>query len=314
MTEPSEPSEPTEWQRIATFLSALPGSRVEVGPGDDAAVVDGRVYTVDAAVEDVHFKRGWLSLEELGARSLLVAASDVIAMRATPSTALVSLELPRAMSLDELSQLGAGFSVAAQELGLDIIGGNMTSGSKLSIHTTVSGELTDSAVLRSGAQEGDTIFVSSDIGGARIGLLALLSGMNQEALSPFIERWKNPRVSLATLPLLANAHAAIDLSDGFAQDLGHVCQASGLDAHVDIAALPKLDGFGEACALLDIDEDECALASGEDYAVLFTSALTSIEGATAVGSMQKVQGERPLVRSGSGEVIDVSGFDHFSSI
>ena len=214
---------------------------VEVGIGDDAAVLKpfGRsVWTVDTAVEHVHFERRWLSLADLGWRSFNAAASDVCAMGGAPVAALSNVIFPEGFSAAELSLLARGQRAAARALGCEVVGGNLSRGSELSITTTVLGRVTR-PLLRSGARVGDELWLCGELGLAAAGLALLQRGDRSQSAAArrALRAFRRPRAELAAgLALAARAHAAIDISDGLAGDAAHLAEASGVRVMFDCAA------------------------------------------------------------------------------
>jgi thiamine-monophosphate kinase len=252
------------------------GRRVEVGIGDDAAVLKlkGRlVWTVDTAVEHVHFERAWLSLGDLGWRSFQAAASDVCAMAGTPIAALSSVIFPANFGAAELKQLARGQRAAARALGCPIVGGNLSRGSELSITTTLLGEATR-PLLRNGAKPGDELWLCGDLGLAAAGLRLLQRGFLRGkvvAARRALRAFRRPHAQLsAGLSLARRAHAAIDISDGLAGDAAHLARESGVRLVIDTGAL-EATLSSALCSLaleLKLSALQLALYGGEDYALL----------------------------------------------
>src|SRR3954462_12130602 len=176
----SGPERIREFAAIAQLEALFRGQSplVELGIGDDAAVLRPRgrlVWTVDTAVEHVHFERRWLTLGELGWRSFQAAASDVCAMAGQPLVALSSVIFPAAFSSAQLQQLARGQRAAARALGCQIVGGNLSRGAELSITTSVLGSAKQ-PLLRSGARAGDELWLLGEVGLAAAGLCLLQRG------------------------------------------------------------------------------------------------------------------------------------------
>ena len=274
-------------------------SKVELGIGDDAAVLKsaGRwLWTVDSAVEHVHFERAWLSLADLGFRSFQAAASDVSAMGGAPFAALSSVIFPSGFAAAELSQLARGQREAARALGCAIVGGNLARGSELSITTTVVGSV-KRGLLRSGARVGDELWLCGELGLAAAGLRLLQAGKRRgtsRAARRALAAFRRPEARLAAgLELSRGAHAAIDISDGLAGDASHLAQASGVELLIDLAALaatlsPELQALAPS---LGVSALELALYGGEDYALLATGPKHARPAsARPIGAVRKGRG------------------------
>ena len=251
------------------------GPFVSVGIGDDAAVLEpaGRlVWTVDTAVEQVHFERAWLTLPDLGWRSLQAAASDVSAMGAAPLAALSSIIFPPGFSESELSQLARGQRAAARSLGCQVIGGNLARGNELSITTTLVGRCAR-PILRSGAEPGDELWLCGELGLAAAGLRLLQRGVKRASNSAArraLLAFRRPRAQLEAGLGMRRAHAAIDVSDGLAGDAVHLARASAVRLVIDLALLEA--GLSPALRTvarqLSVSALELALYGGEDYALV----------------------------------------------
>jgi thiamine-monophosphate kinase len=253
---------------VAELGDAAAGEWVRIGPGDDAAVTAAPpgtelVSSIDAVVGGVHFPLG-AGAELVGYRAMMVAASDLAAMGAADGFALVALSLEQA-DADWVRALARGMAEAARDAGLRLVGGNIARG-PLSIAVSVHGYVpAGGALLRSGARVGDDVYVTGALGAAaaavaRGGLEAYRTAADLDALSA---RYFRPRARIAEgVRLRGRASSAVDLSDGLAQDLGHVCRASGVGVELESARIPVADG-----ATL-----EQALAGGDDYELCFTIA------------------------------------------
>lgn len=306
-----------EFERIAR-LGSLFGrlDPPDVGIGDDAAVLhDPRplVITVDAAVEGVHFDLRWISPDDLAARAIESAVSDLAAMGATPTELLLAWSLPRETTDAFVDALGAGSLRAARRLGMRVAGGNLTGGPVLSLTTTAMGRAAGPLLRRDGARVGDVLAVTGHPGAAAVGLRALMAGRGDEH-GVFVERWRSPTARVAEgLAVAGRAHAAIDLSDGLASDAHHMATASGCALVIDVERLPMLPGQRETAAVLGHDVTKLALHGGEDYGLLVAGPADAFdEGWTIIGEVRL--GEGVLVRQG--EVVTplvAAGWDHFRS-
>lgn len=313
-----------EWGRIARlqalFDAGVRAEGVEVAIGDDAAVLAPTlaktVWSVDAHVETVHFERAWLSLREIGWRAVTAALSDLAAMGAEPHAILWSVAVPSYVDDDGLDALALGARDAADVARARVVGGNLTRASELALHTTVGGRTMESPLLRRGARPGDAVYVTGTVGAAALGLRSLSLGDGRPELTPFVARWRRPQARLVEgRRLVGLASAAIDVSDGLAQDLGHIATASGVQIRIDAAALPFEASFVSACRLLEVDPLSLALFGGEDYEVAFTAPLSvdASRVATCIGRVVAGEGVRLVRDDGREEELSsVGGFDHFA--
>jgi thiamine-monophosphate kinase len=313
----------SEWTRIALLRAAFGGpldEHVRVGIGDDAAVLapptDPLVWTVDASVEGVHFRRDLLSLADVGYRATMAAASDLAAMGARPLGLLAALVLPRAFTDDDLAALAAGQREAADALGTAVIGGNLARGGELSITTTALGAAAR-PLTRAGARPGDGVWMAGPVGLAAAGLALLTSGTSEArsaAAAIAVSAWQRPRARIADgLRAADRAHAAIDVSDGLAQDVGHVAEASDVSIVLDTAAVVGAD-LRAIAAEIGRDPLDLALRGGEDYAVVVTLAPDdALDGFVRIGEVIPRAAARVLLRREDGSIaaLDGRGFDHF---
>ncbi|HEY4637101.1 MAG TPA: thiamine-phosphate kinase [Burkholderiales bacterium] len=304
---------PSEFEIIRRYFSR-PAPSALLGVGDDAALVQpaaGRELAVstDLLLEGRHFAAG-AAPRALGHKALAVNLSDMAAMGAAPRWATLALALP---SADEawLAAFAEGFYALAARFGVELVGGDTTRG-PLTLCVAILGELpAGTALRRDGARPGDDVWVSGELGGAAY---ALEHAQDAAAAKRLHE--PEPRVALGER-LRGLAGAAIDVSDGFAQDLGHILERSGVGAVVRYADLPK---FRIADAAL---EQRCVLAGGDDYELLFTAppaARAAIEALAAplglalsrVGSIQAGAPRLQLLDAQGRAMRTTPGFDHFA--
>ncbi|MDQ2666261.1 MAG: thiamine-phosphate kinase [Gemmatimonadota bacterium] len=241
-------------------LLATWGDRAS-GIGDDAAVIavppgEKLVASTDASVEHVHFRREWMTAREVGARAATAALSDLAAMGARPLGLLLAIALPDTW-LPDAEALADGVGGAASAVGCPIVGGNVTRSSELALTITVLGSAV-APLTRSGAREGDVIFVTGQLGGPGAALAALLGDKIPDAAHR--ERFVAPvaRIAAGRWVAACGASAAIDISDGLLADAAHLARASGISLSLDADAVPRLGGVSQ----------ETAMRSGEEYELL----------------------------------------------
>ena len=309
-----------EFALIERFTRALPlaGEGIRVGAGDDAAVLapppgEELVATADAVVEGVHFD-GQFSPEDVGWKALAVNLSDLAAMGARPLWALVCLALPPRRARDAAG-VARGLGACARRYGIAIAGGNVTRASELSVTITVIGAVPEGrALLRRGARPGDLVAVTGTLGDAALGRRP--GAPRALALR---QRRPAPRLS-AGRALAALARAAIDVSDGLVQDLGHLCRASGVGARIGAADVPRSAAY-ERLAAREGDPLLLALAGGEDYELVVALPPANLAAAqaaarragtalTVIGRFVRGRGVRVVGPRGEPIALAAGGHDH----
>jgi thiamine-monophosphate kinase len=305
-----------------------PVRRALLGVGDDCAllaVAPGQQLAVsaDMLVEGRHFL-STVAPERLGHKALAVNLSDLAACGARPLAFTLALSMPRVQEAF-LAGLARGMQALAQRAGIALVGGDTTAG-PLALTVTVLGEVPPgAALLRSGARVGDTVWVSGELGDARLALEAFRGTLRLEAGAFEATRrameQPEPRVALG-LALRGVATSAIDLSDGLLGDLGHILERSRVGARLRLDALPR---SAHLAAQPEPVQRSCLLAGGDDYELLFTApaaAEPAVREAaaragvpvTAVGVIVPDAGLQVLDAQGREIALgDLTGFDHFAA-
>jgi len=285
------------------------GSDVIVGPGDDCAVVragdEDWLLTSDPVIEDVHFTRDADPIQ-IGHKAVARALSDIAAMGGTPRWALVDLVAPDHTDPARLEAIYDGIATTAERYGMSIVGGDVARGSALELHLFAVGSLPrGSAVLRSGATAGDTIYVTGTLGGSHV------TGRHL-TFEPRLHEGQWLRTG-------GWVTALCDVSDGLSTDLHHLASASGVGAELQLATIP--------CSEATADGDDAiarALEDGEDFELLFTVpaekkddfmdawAANHALSCTQIGLITTGELVEGLDQNGNRATLTAAGFDHFS--
>ncbi|HHO65610.1 MAG TPA: thiamine-phosphate kinase [Epsilonproteobacteria bacterium] len=178
--------------------------------GDDAAVIGDTLYSMDAFFEDVHFKREWMSLRQIGRKAMLINLSDAVAMNAKPQFALVTVALPKDLSNDDIDELTSSMEKTAEEYGCEIIGGDTVGGDKLHISITIISK-SDNPLLRKGLEEGNLLAYTGTLGESKRDLLQLFQGHSIPETSRFYEPELRAEFIEKARPFLVSG---MDISDG----------------------------------------------------------------------------------------------------
>lgn len=310
------------------------------GVGDDAAVINHDGYrtlvSVDLLVEGVHFDMTYTPLRHLGYKAAVVNFSDIYAMNGTPTQIVVGLGVSNRYSVEALDELYAGIRLACENYNVDLVGGDTTSSqSGLVISITVIGQAKeDEVVYRSGAKPNDLLCVSGDLGGAYMGLLILerekaeyLANPNmQPQLQGFdyvLERQLKPEARkdiIARLKELGiKPTSMIDISDGLASEVLHLCKESGVGCQLYEGKIPQDPSTVKLAKDFQIVPSITALNGGEDYELLFTISQNDYEkiqkmseDVTAIGYMTPEKGIAELITPDNHVIpLKAQGWNHF---
>ena len=271
-----------ERELIAAIRARVPAAPpwLTVGIGDDAAVARPErgaleILTTDALVESIHFDRRLSSPADIGWKALAVNLSDIAAMGGTPRLALLSLGIPDGVGDEEIDALLDGFLALAKDARVTLAGGNITrSPGPLIVDVTVTGYARPRHVLtRAGGRPGDELFLTGTIGAAAVGLAAWRAGdTGIEGLDACLARHRRPDPRVRVGALLGRnraASACMDLSDGLADAVRQMAEASGTGARIESEALPVPAAARAWFARAGVDPGAAAAAGGDDYELLF---------------------------------------------
>ncbi len=330
-------------ERLHRVLDSSPRRDVLHGIGDDTAVLGTGdplwLATVDSHVDGVHFLSPIITPEQLGWRAMAVNLSDIAAMGGQALYALIALLLPPETDVAWLERVYRGVQQAATQYGVAIVGGNISRlPERVVLDVTVIGQVRRTQLLlRAGAQVGDLVLVTGDLGAGAAGLLVArehldgagalhtaLSACEREAL---LLRYVKPTPRLPEAAIIAasgSATAMLDVSDGLSSDMGHICQQSGVGVRLDSTALPLAPLTRRAAHAVGRSPLDLALAGGDDYELCFTVAapaapalIAAVQGATGtpvtiIGEIVPAAHGRSIVLDdGQPVALDARGWQHF---
>ena len=276
-----------------------------VGIGDDAAIIDNgakrTLITKDLLIEGVHFDLTYTPLKHLGYKAVAVNISDIVAMNAKPQQIIIGIAVSNRFSLEAIEEIYKGIMLACENYKVDLVGGDTTSSvSGLCISVTAIGQADENEIVfRSTAKEGDLVCVSGDLGAAYLGLLLLEREKQVFKVDPnmqpefsgndyVLERFLKPEARPDIIKLLKAQDimptSMIDISDGLASEILHICKDSNLGANIYENKLPIDMTTNNLAKEFNLDPTTCALNGGEDYELLFTVPQSDFE------KIQKTEG------------------------
>ena len=309
------------------------------GVGDDAAVINHEGYrtlvSVDMLVEGVHFDMTYTPLKHLGYKAAVTNFSDIYAMNGTPTQIVVGLGVSNRYSVEALDELYAGIRLACERYNVDMVGGDTTSSKTgLVISITVVGKAKEEDIVyRSGAKKNDLLCVSGDLGGAYIGLLILerekaefLANPNMQpkldGLDYVLERQLKPEARKDIVAQLKDLGikptSMIDISDGLASEILHLCKESGVGCQLFEEKIPLDPSTDRLAKEFNIVPSIAALNGGEDYELLFTIDQKDYEkikeiytDVTIIGYMTDDKGVAELITPDNHAIpLKAQGWDH----
>jgi thiamine-monophosphate kinase len=311
-----------------------------LGIGDDAAVIalsetESLLLSTDSLVEGVHFNLMYMPLKHLGYKAVAVNVSDICAMNGIPEQITVSIAVSSKFSLEALEELYEGIKLACEHYKIDLIGGDTTSSrAGMMINIAVLGRAQkDNIAYRSGAKEYDLLVVTGDLGAAYMGLQLLEREKEVFQANPniqpdldghdyIIERQLKPEARVDIIQYLKELEvvptAMIDISDGLASEILHICKASKVGCYLYDEKIP-IDAKTSMTAIdFNLDPSTCALNGGEDYELLFTVNQEDFEKVNSNPHMSVIghitdekDGIYFIDKSGSAITLKAQGWKHF---
>lgn len=300
-------------ERLRLLFHAEFQSGVEVGIGDDAAVVapsqNKLVATVDMAVEEIHFKREWSTPFQIGAKLTTANLADIYAMGATPKYLLVAAAITEVDNAEVITELAKGIRSVADKYQVSVIGGDLSRSQKMSLSITALGEISGKPITRKGAAVGDLVYLTALPGLSAAGLAILTRGLDRPRY--VVEAHLNPKLSPPT-ELIKVATSMCDISDGLATDAKNIANASRVDINLNRELFERSPDYKDLAELAnELGEDvfDWIISGGEDHFFLATVSPADVhEGlGIQVGKVEEGVGQVLL----DGKEIKKNGFQHF---
>jgi thiamine-monophosphate kinase len=310
------------------------------GIGDDAAVIDSGsdnlLVSCDMLLEGPHFDLGYVPLKHLGYKCVAVNVSDIAAMNGRPEQIIIGLGLSNRFSLEAVDELYSGIEAACKSYGIDLVGGDTTSSaSGLVISVTILGRAgKDQVVYRSGAKPNDIICVTGDLGAAYLGLQVLEREKQVFAVNPgmqpdlekyeyLVGRQLKPEARMDIVYELSELQvkptSMIDISDGLASELFHICNKSSVGVKIFEDKIPIDSQAFDTAVEFKLDPVTCALNGGEDYELLFTISPGDYEKIKNhpdihfIGHIHDNRDQKIMITKGGSIVpLRAQGWDHFT--
>lgn len=313
MSADFESSEQQMVERLQRLFAVNFPAGIEVGIGDDAAVLTGiknkLVATTDMAVEDIHFRTAWSSPFQIGAKLATANLADLFAMGATPKYLLVAAALPNKVTEKFIDELAQGVRSVADKFEVAVVGGDLSQAEKIALSITALGDLSGKPITRGGAQVGDHIYVSQLPGLSAAGLAILGRGLNRPRY--VVEAHLNPKLQ-APYHLIKVANAMCDISDGISVDAANIARTSKVDISLDknlISAAIAFSDLAELAKELNEDVFDWILNGGEDH--FFLATVNPKDASSELGVMigEIVTGDGKVLLDN--QEVKRAGYQHF---
>lgn len=288
-------------------------SRLEVGIGDDAAVISGidnkLVATVDMAVEGVHFRKDWSTPFQIGAKLTTASLADVFAMGGEPKYLLVAAAISNLDNSEVIIEAAKGIRSVADEFKVTVVGGDLSKSEKMALSITALGDLSSKPIKRSGAKVGDLVYLSSLPGLSAAGMAILERKLDRPRY--VVEAHLNPKLKKPK-NLMQVATAMCDISDGLSIDAGHIAKDSKVSINILSELLSNASDFKDLQELAtELDEDvfDWILNGGEDHFFIATVNADMAKDDLGIKVGEVVSGDGKILLDGN--EVKKSGYQHF---
>ena len=292
---------------------------VVVGIGDDAAVLgyNGKNYlllTTDMLVENDHFSLKYSTPKQIGMKAVEQNVSDIAAMGGIPKHAVISLALPNDAGVEFVDSLYKGINEKCKRYGISIVGGNITHSKEIVVNVAMLGLVEKKCLaLRKGAKVGDLIFCSGDVGKSSVGLELLRHNLKGESVKSHLE--PKSRLELARKLVKIGINSMIDVSDGVASEVRHICNESKVGALIYADKIPISKATMNDSKRLKKDALDFALYGGEDFELVFTANKNKLKklDVSVIGKIVEKKRGVKLIKNNKKYAFE-SGFDHFKRL
>jgi thiamine-monophosphate kinase len=288
-------------------------SRLEVGIGDDAAVISGidnkLVATVDMAVEGVHFRKDWSTPFQIGAKLTTASLADIYAMGGEPRYLLVAAAISHLDNSEVIIEIANGIRSVADEFKVTVVGGDLSKSDKMVLSITALGDLSSKPIKRSGARVGDLVYLSSLPGLSAAGMAILERGLDRPRY--VVEAHLNPKL-INPKKLMQVATAMCDISDGLSIDAGHIAIDSKVSINFSTALLRNASDFKDLQELAtELNEDvfNWILNGGEDHFFIATVNPNMANDDLGIKVGKVVSGDGRIMLDS--KEVEKSGYQHF---
>ncbi len=293
--------------------------KIVKGIGDDSAVIDFEknnylLFTTDALVENVHFSTKYFSPKQIGMKSIEQNASDIAAMGGLPKYALFSIFAPKNIEVDFIDKLYDGIISKCDKYNLDILGGNISNSTEIIVNMSLIGLVGKKYLaLRSGAKIGDLIFCTGTVGKSAAGLELLKKNLKGKSIKHHLE--PRCRLDLARKLVKIGINSMIDISDGLASEISHICKESKVGAIIHSDPIPISKATIEDSKKIKKNPIDLALYGGEDYELVFTASRDKLHNLKKldirpIGEIVDEKYEIRLIKDRKKMKLK-KGFDHF---
>lgn len=300
-------------QRLRQLFAVNFPADIEIGIGDDAAVITGvkgkLVATTDMAVEDFHFRTAWSTPFQIGAKLTTANLADLFAMGAKPKYLLIAAALPKNLSESFIDDLAKGIRSVADMYEVAVVGGDLSQSEKIVLTITALGDLINKPITRGGAKIGDQVYVSKLPGLSAAGLAILGRGLNRPRY--VVDAHLNPQL-IAPLQLIEVATAMCDISDGISVDAANIAKAANVNISLDKKLISQASDFADLAELAkELNEDvfDWILNGGEDHYFLATVNPKDANAELGVRIGEVMAGEGTVLLDD--QAVIRSGYQHF---